>query len=404
MPTFTYQARDAQGRTQRGELAASDSAALATQLRGRGLIILELKPSAPAKPPEAEKAPLISLPVTMLDIELGLLQISSMLRSGLTLLSALRTAADQARRPKMAKVWLAVADRIQQGSSFAAALKEHPWFFPEFIVQLVSVGEQSGTLEQVLSRGAEQLERSRNLRAILISALVYPSIVLFLSFGVAAFMLLSVIPKIQKFLSSTGRKLPALTQALLDFSNWLQHWLPYLTIGAIAVLVAAIVFYKWPPGRLIFDRQILRVPIFGRVFRLSGTAVFARGMALLLQSGITQLEALRTIENLLGNKALGRLIAEARQRVMQGGTLSGATAEKGLFMPMLSKTIAVGESTGTMDQVLNESARFHEDQLARTVRRLSVLVEPTIIVIVGSVVGFVYIAFFVALFSLAGGH
>ena len=327
-----------------------------------------------------------------------------MLRSGLTLLSALKTVAEQARRPRMAKVWIDIYERIEEGSSFSEAMTAHKKLFPLYIVQLVKVGEQSGALEIVLARGADHLERSRNLHMMLINAMIYPLIVVMMAIGVAAFMMLSVIPKIQKFLTGRGRSLPAITQALMDVSTWLTVNLPYIGIGMLTTTIALIVIYRWPPGRSVIDAILLRIPIIGGVFRLAGTAIFARGMSILLESGVTLLEGLRTVEQLLTNKALSARVGAARTAVLQGGTLAEALQAGPEFLPMLSRMTAVGEATGTLDPVLAEVARFHENQLQVTIRRFSVLIEPAIIVIVGGIVGFVYISFFVAMFSLAGAR
>lgn len=404
MPVFRFHARDAQGRPQTGSAQSANSATLIAELRGRGLLVFDVQQAQARTAPSVRSwNPLAWLPPSSFDVETGLQQISSMLRSGLTLLAALKTAGEQSRRPRMAAVWRNVYERIEEGSSFSDALESHPQVFSSYIVQLVRVGEHSGALEKVLTRAAEHLERTRALRLTLINALIYPAIVVVMAVGVAAFMLLGVIPKIQKFLAGRGRGLPAITQMLLDVSNWLQAYGPYVAIGIVAASVALLLIYRWPPGRFVIDGLLLRVPIVGYVLRISGTAIFARGLATLLESGVTLLDGLRTIERLVVNRAMVARVNASRQAVLSGGTLADALAAGPEFQVMLARMVAVGETTGALDPVLNEVAQFHEHQLAATVRRLSVLVEPAIIVVVGGIVGFVYIAFFVAMFSLAGG-
>ena len=167
-------------------------------------------------------------------------------------------------------------------------------------------------------------------------------------------------------------------------------------------LVALVVLYKLPRGRLAMDGLLLRVPLIGKLLRLSATAMFARSLGLLIESGVTLLDGLQTVENLIANRALAAQIAMVRHVVLQGGTLAAPLITKSSFMPMLGRMCAIGEETGTLDPVLKEVATFHEKQLDALVRRLSVLIEPAVIVVVGGIVGFVYIAFFLALFSLAG--
>jgi type IV pilus assembly protein PilC len=405
MPSFRFTARDNSGRTTSGVAASGSAMSLAGELRQRGLLVLDVQPDAQVSVASSFSLnPLDWLPPTSFDVEIGMQQLASMLRSGLTLLSALKTVADQARRPRMASIWRDVYERIEEGAPFSVALSAHSKYFPIYIIQLVKVGEQSGSLEIVLTRAAEHLERSRGLRMTLINALIYPAIVVLMALGVAGFMLVSVIPKIQKFLVGRGRQLPGITQALMDLSGWVTLYMPYLIGGFFFSVIALIVIYKWPPGRFAIDTILLRIPVVGGVLRLAGTAVFARGLSILLESGVTLLEGLRTVEKLVPNRAMSARVESVRNAVLSGGTLAESLAAGREFLPMLGRMAAVGEQTGTLDPVLTEVARFHEHQLAATVRRFSVLIEPAIIVIVGGIVGFVYIAFFVALFSLAGGR
>jgi type IV pilus assembly protein PilC len=174
-------------------------------------------------------------------------------------------------------------------------------------------------------------------------------------------------------------------------------------ILVIASLVGLALVRRWPPGRLATDRLMLRVPLVGGVLRLAGTATLARGLGVLLESGVTLLESLSASANLLENHALRERVRLAREAVLRGGRLAPALEQDRRFMPMLPRMVAVGENAGTLVQTLNEVASFHENQLLVVIRRMSVLVEPVVILVVGSIVGFVYIAFFAALFSIAGG-
>ncbi len=402
MPAFRYSTRDASGAAHSGTLVAASLEMLTTELRGRGLLVVDVEEVKSPARGAVTWDPGTWLPMTSLDVELGFQQLATMLHSGLSLLAALRTVAEQARRARATAAWNAVADAIEQGASFAEALASQGRNYSEHVVQLVRVGETSGNLDGALRTAAEHLERSRQLRLTVVNALAYPLIVVVLAVGVAAFLAFFVIPKLQKYLGDRGRTLPAITQTLLDVTAWLQTYLPHLGVLLGALLLSFFFIRRWPPGRLATDEFFLRVPIVGRVLRLAGTAVFARSLSVLLESGVTLLESLGTTERLVGNYALGARIAAARVAVLHGGTLAGALAERRGFMPMLARMAAVGESAGTLAPVLGEVARFHEHQLVASIRRMSVLIEPVVILVVGSIVGFVYIAFFVALFSLAG--
>lgn len=378
----------------------------ASDIRQRGWVVVQLKPEAneDSVGGDSHRRAWSAgwLPVTSADVEVGLRQLAVMLRSGLTLLNALETVAQQSSRGRMRQIWEDVSLRIQQGASLADALEKHPQF-SQLVVQLVRVGEQTGYLEVVLTRGANTLEDRRKLRGQLINALTYPSVVFLAAIGVTAFMMVSVIPKLQTFLSALGRKLPPMTQLLIDITDSVRlHWLhaSILLATATGIWVA---LRAWPTSRMWLDRLVLRIPIVGKLFRLSGTVLVASGLGTLLRSGVTLLEGLRTTERLLGNRYLASRIAEARDVVMQGGTLAEPLRREHGFMPMLGSMVSVGEEAGTLDEVLDEVARFHEEQLQRAIRRLAASVEPAIILVVGVIVGFVYISFFMALFAAAGG-
>lgn len=411
MPEFLFEARDRHGASHTGTLQAIDSSALAANLRQRGWLVMNVRAVSGARsggPAGADDGwlarltPGYWLPARSVDIEVSLQQIATMLRSGLTLLSALHTVVRQAQRRAMRAVWRQVSRRIQEGSSFADAMTEHSCF-SRLVIQLVRVGEQTGTLDAVMARAADTLEARRNLRTNLITAMIYPIIVVVMAVGVSAFMVLSVIPKIERALRGFGRQLPAMTRALMDVSAWLNAFLP-LILAAIGAFVAALIAtYLWPPGRLWLDRLALRIPIVGRLMRLAGTAAFAHTLGILIRSGVTVLEGLRTARDLHHNRYLVARVDAARQRVLEGGSLAEPLAHGHAYMPMLASMVGVGESAGTLDDTLGEVAEFHEKQLHSAIRRFSAIIEPIIIVVVGGIVGFVYISFFMALFSFAGG-
>jgi type IV pilus assembly protein PilC len=404
MPSFLFKARDPGGRTQQGTLAAASAGVVVNQLRERGWLVLDVRDDAPASSGGFSLrwlAPRNWLPARSVDVEFSLRQQAVMLRSGITLLGALNMVAEQASRASMGRIWSNVAARIQEGATLADAMSHHPRFSP-MVVQLVRVGEQTGHLEPVLSRAADALENRRRLRFNVVTALSYPLFVLVAAIGVTAFMVFNVIPKLEKFLAAIGRKLPAMTQLLLDISRSTTAYALPVLAGGVVITAATIAFYMWPPGRMRIDRGLLRVPLLGSLFRLAGTVSFASGLAALLQSGITLLEGLRTAERLQRNRHLAAQVAAARDVIMHGGTLAAPLSAPRGFMPMLSRMVAVGEQAGTLDEVLLEVAKFYEAQLQSAIRWISALIEPLIVIVVGGIVGFVYIAFFMALFAAGG--
>lgn len=400
MPAFIYNVRDASGARLSGELEAASSSAAAAELRGRGLVVIGIEEAASSSSTRGW-SPSELLWIRSLDIEISLYQLATLLRSGLTLLSALRLVAEQAERGRLRRVWEDVVVTIEGGRSFADALAQHPCF-NRLVVQLVSVGEQTGHLGPVLERAALALEKKRTLRAGLLTTLMYPTIVFLLAIGLAVYMVLGVLPKLQVFLRAMGKKLPPMTQRLLDISDWIQINGVTTVIIAVALLITLVMLFLWPPARAVIDALALRIPLIGKAFRTAGTALFATSFSALLSSGVTLMEALRVTERLMGNRRLASIVTHAREQVMQGEPLARHLDRPHGFMSMLPRMVAVGESSGTLDNVLDEVARFHEAQLDRLIKRLSALIEPAVIVTVGTVVGYVYISFFMALFAATG--
>ncbi len=397
MPTFTYKARDRGGETRTGTLDSDSEATLVRELRTRGWLVVEVRPPATRR----SWSPLGWLPPSSGDVILTLSQLAIMLKSGLTLLSALKTSAEYARRRSMRAVLTAVGQQVQEGSSLADALARHRCF-DDVVVQLVRVGEHTGNLQPVLTRAAALLESRRSTRRNLLNALAYPVLVLVMAIGVTGFMLLFAIPKLQSFLTNLGKQLPPSTQLLLDLSAFAQEH-AWTGLFGSAALVGLYVFVRSVPrGRRLTDRVLLRVPLIGGLFRLAGTGALARALGMLLRSGVRVVEGLRVAEDLLGNRHLAAKVAEVREHVLKGGALAEPLNAPGAFMPMLARMVAVGETSGSLDDVLDDVASFHDEQLAIAVRQLSSLIEPVITIVVGGIVGFVYISFFLALFAAAG--
>lgn len=404
MPEYRYKTRDINGRPQRGVASAASAEELGGVLRARQLLVLSIEPVADsAAPPRFSINPLAWIPPGRLDIEIGLQQLATMLRSGLPLLDSLRTTAEQARRPRTGALWRDIGQRIASGNTLAGALAAHPRHFTNYVVQLVRVGESTGELDAMLGRAAEHLDQSRNLRLMVVNALTYPVIVVLLAVGVSAFLVLHVIPKIESFLSAGGRALPPITQMLLDISHWLRAYLPQIAIGLASASVALWAIHRWRPGRRMLHRVWLVIPMVGRILRLAETAIFARGMHIMIESGVALLDSLRTVERLVRNDAIGARIAATREAVTQGETLAAGLQGGREFLPMLPRMVALGETTGSLGSILGEVARFHEAQLVGAIRRMGIVVEPALILVVGGIVGFVYAAFFIALFSIATG-
>lgn len=399
--TFQVTAKDSAGVRRTFRRDAATATALASELRSEGMLVLGIEEVArPSAWPVFSLARL--LPMSVFDVEMGLRQLASMVRSGVTLLLGLQTVSEQAGRPRSAEAWERVRNRIYAGGTFAAALEEQRGVFGEITVRLVDVGERSGELEHALTRAADQLETRRNLRTAVVNAVLYPCITVAMAVAVSVYLVVGVIPKLGEFLESGGASLPPLTQALLDFSAWVRLNGLNLLAGGAAVVGAWLLLRTFEKGREWEDVLLLRLPVTGKILRLSGTALLARALQILTESGVTLLDSLRTTASLLANRRMRRRVTAAHDAVERGSSLADALEPACEFMPMLRRMAAVGEVTGSLPEAFGETARFHEMLLGIAVKRFGMLIEPVMIVITGGIVGFVYIAFFMALFAIAG--
>lgn len=405
MPTYAYVARDAAGRTQTGSSEAPSETALLARLRESGWLPLRVEdqgraPGASVRGTAAHGGRRIFGPRSV-DLEVGLQQIAYMLRSGLPLLEALRITATQAPRRAAARTWTGSAACIQGGESLSQGFARQRCF-PALVVTLVAVGERTGELDVVLARAADAMARRRAMVASLLTALTYPAIVVTLTLGVVGYMMVSLIPKLSRFLAGFGRRLPPITQTLVDISAFVQAHLVHGMIALATALVVLALLWTWPPGRLVIDRVLLRVPIIGSILRLSVTASFARNLGFLVRSGVRLTESLQAVEPALHNRYVAARVGDVRRRVLQGHGLAEPLAATRVFPPMLSNMVAVGESSGTLDEVLDHVAEFHDQRFQVLVRRLGTLIEPFLVVCLGGLVGFVYLAFFIAIYAIAG--
>ncbi len=395
MPEYQYRARDTQGVAHAGTIQAPTKSLAASQLKDRGWIVLAVEAAA-----SSTRVPELRLLDRMrprsLSVELSLQQLAMMIRSGMTLLAAIDALVQQTPQRSLANVWQRIGLAIQRGKSFSQALRQQDCF-PEFVSRLVEVGERTGNLDAVLVRGTTTMKARRNTRDAVISATIYPALVIVLAIAVTIYMVVYLIPRLETYLQSLGKQMPPMTQGLINASYWFRdHWLAVIVI-LFFVGLAAIATYCTREGRLWFDRNLLKLPVLGQLVRLSQTSTFARSLSMMLKSGITLTDGLGTVEQILGNRYLRSTVHAAREKVIRGQNLVDALHQRQAFTPMLGQMVAVGSQSGELGSVLDEVAELHEAQFQSLVRRINALLTPALTLLIGGIVGYVYIAFFMAL-------
>ena len=396
MPEFTYVARDASGSSRTGSISAPSSGSAATQLRERGWIVLQVdRPDTDTR--SANQESLASrLPPRGSQVEVSLQQLAMMLRSGMTLLESIQAVAEQSGRASLKRTWTKIGDDLQRGMGLSDAMGFHKCF-PNFVIRLIQVGERTGNLPTVLSRAADTMKQRRMASESFISAIIYPALVVLLSIVVTAYMIVYLIPRLESYLQSLGRQMPPMTQGLIDASVWLRSNIQFVILALLLVVAAVTSSYFSKEGRRWIDQFLLQVPILGRLMRLGETTTFARGLSMMLNSGITLTDGMTGIENTLNNHHLRQTVSTARERLIRGSNLVDALKQKHAFTPLLSRMVAVGEKSGDLAGVLDEVATMSDQQFDAAVKRMNAVVTPALTLVIGGIVGYVYIAFFMAL-------
>ncbi|MEL7263960.1 MAG: type II secretion system F family protein [Planctomycetota bacterium] len=403
MPSFAFVARDESGQTRTGVIDAANSALVASQLRTRGWIVVKLESQESKGSDNQANAGILDrlFAPRSVQVELSLRQLAVMLRGGISLLSAMQTIASQSDRRSIRRSYRSMIDTIQSGRSFSQAIETQAGF-PNFLSQLVRVGEQTGIQETVLVRAAEMMRTRRETIRDLGTALLYPMLVLFAAVGVTSYIVTNLLPQLSELLKSLNRPLPAITQSLITASGFVSAWGGYVFGAFFLFLIVLVLLWLTPAGRMFIERASLRIPIVGKLFRISGTLTFSQTLSVLLSSGVSVLESLITVQEMHASTYFASIVQKSRDSIIRGQGLADTLRVPGAYMPLLATMTAVGEESGTLDEVLDEVSDFHRSQLQAMIKTLSSLVTPMIIAVVGTIVGYVYIAFFAGLFSVAG--
>jgi type IV pilus assembly protein PilC len=398
MAVFIWSAKTKTGELRNGEMEAPAADAVDQRLRAQGLQPVKVK----KKPAEIY----IKLPgstgVTARDLMLFTRQFSTMIDAGLPLVQCLDILHQQNENIWFKKVLGQVKSDVEQGKTFADALSKHPKIFDPLFVNLVAAGETGGILDTIMTRLAMQTEKSVKLAKQLKGALFYPTAVMTVAIGAVAVLLLFVIPVFEKMFADFGGALPVPTQIVIDISNWsVNHWYVFV-VTPPALIFSFNSFRRTPKGRRLLDQAVLGAPIFGPLIRKTAVARFTRTMGTMLSSGVPILDALDIVARASGNVVIGDAISYARKKVAEGKTLAEPMTETRIFPSMVCQMVAIGESAGALDTMLNKIADFYEEEVDAAVAGLTSLLEPIIMVFLAVVLGGFLIAMYLPIFTIAG--
>lgn len=399
MATFAYVGRTAQGAVKKGELAAKTKDEAVAQLRQQRIVITSI---------QEKGAGGFSFGfgggVTDRDIVIFTRQFGTMINAGLPLIQCLEILSAQCENKTFGKAIGEIKQDVEGGSTFADALKRKPKAFDELYANMIHAGELGGMLDTILVRLAVHMEKAMKLKAQIKSAMVYPIAIMGVAVIVIAVLMVWVIPIFAKmFLEMSGGKagLPGPTQLVIDVSNFFQANILYMIVAGAGAVTGIKRYYATPKGRYNMDKFFLMLPVMGDLIRKASVAKFTRTLGTLITSGVPILEGLSITAKTAGNKVVEEVIMGARQSISEGKTVADPLSKSDVFPKMVIHMISVGESTGALDAMLTKIADFYDEEVDAAVASLTALLEPMMMVFLGTVIGFIVIAMYLPIFKMA---
>jgi len=400
LSTFTFKALDLSGVSTRGEVEAENKQHVASQLRAKGLIVVDIV----EKKGSSDVGDIMARfkRVKAQELTVATRQLSTMISSGMSLLRALYVLEEQVENDKFKEALTQVRQDVEAGISFAEALGRHPKIFNELYVAMVAAGETGGILEETLRRVADQLEKDDSLRRQVKAAMMYPALIGGFAVMVLIALVVFLVPVFEKIFKDFGGDLPAITKFTVMLSHLFLHQWYVVLAGAVGTVVG---FKKWKAtarGREQWDRFKLRIPWqIGQIVQKVCLARFSRTYSALIAAGVPMLQAIEITGKTSGNKVVEKAMDGVRESVKSGGTIAAPMRDEPSAFPMMvTQMIAVGEETGALESMLSKIADFYEDEVAAALKALTSILEPLMIVVVGAIVGFIVVSMYLPMFKV----
>ena len=395
MPAYVWKGKTRRGVATSGERVADSKDAVIAMLRREQVLVTSIK----------EKGKELALPklgggIKSKDIAIFTRQFSVMIDAGLPLVQCLEILGTQQDNASFQKVLLAVRQDVEGGSSLADAMKKHPQAFDDLYTNMIAAGEAGGILDTILKRLAIYIEKNVKLKSQVKSAMIYPAAVVSIAGLVVGVILWKVIPTFAALFAGLGAQLPLPTRIVIAMSNWFVRLLPFLVLGSIGTVVGIRRYHATHKGRRVLDGLLLKAPVLGLILRKISVARFCRTLATLMSSGVPILDGLEITARTAGNAIVEDAIMTTRKSVEGGQTLAQPLKATDVFPSMVVQMISVGEQTGALDTMLSKIADFYEDEVDQSVANLMTLMEPILILFLGTVVGGIVISMYLPIFDL----
>ncbi len=396
MPLFEYKGKTLAGTAVAGELRAKNRAELERSLRRKKVIVSSVSKK------QAEIRIKIGTGVKRIEISRFTRQFATMIGAGLPMVQCLEILSKQMDSPEMRRIVGEVKESVSSGSTLAEGLAKHKKIFDDLYVNMVEAGEVGGALDTILVRLANYREKSDALIRKVRGALVYPSVIVVVAIGVTFAMLTWIVPVFAKMFAGLGAELPGPTQVVLQISHFLRDNIGKLFFAFICLAVGFRFFLKTEKGRYYWDSFMLRAPLIGTLVRKSAISRFTRTLGTLISSGVSILDALEITAKTAGNTVIQNAIRRSVLAIAEGDTITGPLVQTGVFPPMVTQMISVGEKTGGLDDMLAKIADFYDEEVDAAVSALTSIIEPVIIVFMGVIIGGILIAMYLPMFDIIG--
>jgi type IV pilus assembly protein PilC len=398
MAVYTWKGKNKYGDAVAGERVGASIDDVARSLQKEQIQILSVAPKrrVPSIPfLKREKVRLKELAVYSR-------QLSVLIDAELPLIQSLGILSEQQKNKYFKKVIETIKDDVEAGSTLHQAKRKHPKVFDDLYCNLVGSGEQSGSLDVMLRRLAEYIEKTVKLRAKVKQAMIYPVGIVIFAVVVATFLLWKVIPVFVSIFIELGAELPLLTAVIVKLSKFVQNYIFFMFFGIIAFVLLFRYYRKTPQGRWTVDRVLLKLPLFGKLLDKVAISRVTRTLATLISGGVPMLESLKITSSTAGNVLIEKQIMETRRLVSEGKTLHESLKEAGKFPLMMTQMVNVGEATGTLDEMLTKLANFYDEEVEASVAAMLSVMEPILLIFVGGIVGSLVISMYLPIFSLMG--
>ncbi|MFH1576025.1 MAG: type II secretion system F family protein [Candidatus Margulisiibacteriota bacterium] len=400
MADFNYRVRDDKGKAIQGKMSGTSSEVVADHLHDLGYTVIQVKKAGEFFSFRAELPSLSRIKTE--DYVMLTSQLSAMIGAGLSLTVALEVLADQTENPRLKSAIATVAEDIRGGASFAEALRKHHGIFSALFINMVAAGEVAGNLDDVLARLTIFIEKQAEIRQKILTALFYPIILLIFSLFVVIFIIITVLPSFVKIFQDAKVPLPLPTLILYKMNLFIRSSWLLIILFLVAAYIGLHFAKKSQTGKAFMDRLILDLPIIGSLARKIEIARFSRTLSALLVSGVPMLQTLETLSRTTENSVFAGVIKDTYEYVRKGGTLSDQLKRSGELPALAVKMAAVGEETGSLDKMMTKVANFYEMSVDYSIKRVTALVEPLLLVFVGGIVGFIMASVILPIFRMVG--